>query len=251
MQGPYGQRAAQRRHTFPYLMMPSLHSAWGKYGIAKSNISWSAGEWHHLALSWNPSTIRLFVDGAEAMGSPLTNHRDAFPKGILKNWSLYIGNNRFEDIKCNGYPLNADGTIDSLRIYDKEIGGSFIPPDRYDSSTGAKGFTGTFSPADYPAIKKGGRLGRISWSWLRPINGTGGIEFEVTAGQSTVTVPAETEGKGYLLNLPLPEGESVSYRAKFSAPDPNSAGFIDESPVLDDVTITIFNQMEFLSYGIE
>ncbi|MFH1228665.1 MAG: LamG domain-containing protein [Planctomycetota bacterium] len=246
-QGSYGMREAPRRHKFPYLMIPSLHSWWAKYGIARSDIEWATGQWHHVAMSWNPSAIRLFVDGSEAQGSPLTNHRDAFPQGILNNWSIYIGNNRFEDVKCNGYPLNADGTIDSFRIYNREITKSFFPSDRYEGAGSYKGFTGRFEPGNFPALRNPGRLGSISWQWMQPTSGSGNIEFEVTAGGNTVKVPRQ----GYDLNLNLAKNETVTYKTRFNQAMHNNQGFIDESPILDEVTIILLCQPEFLFYGTD
>ncbi|MFA5794064.1 MAG: LamG-like jellyroll fold domain-containing protein [Candidatus Brocadiia bacterium] len=245
-QGWYGMRDAQRRHHFPYLMSPSLHSSWAQYGITRSDINWSAGQWHHIAASWNSSSLRLFTDGVEALGSPLINHRDAFPQGILNNWYIYPGNNRFEDKLCNGYPLNADGTIDSFRIYDQEITGPFFPPDRYEDTAGTE-FTGRFEPMDFQALKKPGRLGSITWQWMQPTNGSGDIKFEVTANNTTIKVT----GQGQDLNLDLTKNDTVTYKARFIAAIPNTQGFIDESPILDEVTIILLCKPEFLSYGTD
>ncbi|MBI4713249.1 MAG: hypothetical protein HY762_08135 [Planctomycetes bacterium] len=240
---------------YPYRLIPQIHyGAWaspGK-GMAKMQVNWSAGEWHHLAMSWNKTDMRLFVDGIEAYGSPLVPYNNGtFYRGILADWNICIGNGRFEGANtplCNGYPLNADGTIDSLRIYNTELPGPDITPDRY----GADGsFTASFPSDDFPAVKDGGRLGRISWTWYQPSNGTGDIEFAVTAGSNAMPVSPGTAGNGYNLNLPLQPGETLSYNVKFIAPDPNARGFVDETPILDDVTITFLTAPKFVAYFME
>lgn len=74
-----------------------------EYGVATNVASWQAGEWHHIAATWQGSTLQLFVDGVlrdrtENAGVPDT----------LAN-SLVVG-------AANNEPQWAHGTIDELRI---------------------------------------------------------------------------------------------------------------------------------------
>ncbi len=102
--------------------------------LRKTSVSlpnnWKAGSWHHIAFKWyGPKrNVRVFVDG-----KPSTNAYK--PDFILNNInSMFFGSNRFRENKCNGFPLNADGTIASIRIYDNPnivSSGGFAVPDRF------------------------------------------------------------------------------------------------------------------------
>ena len=74
-----------------------------EYGVATNVAGWQAGEWHHIAATWQGSTLQLFVDGvlrdrAQSAGVPDT----------LAN-SLVVGAANYE-------PQWAHGVIDELRI---------------------------------------------------------------------------------------------------------------------------------------
>lgn len=99
--------------------------------------SWKVGTWHHIAFKWyGPKrNVRVFVDG-----KPSTNAYK--PDFILNNVnSMFFGSNRFRENKCNGFPLNADGTISSIRIYDNPnivSSGGFAIPDRFNPTASIK-----------------------------------------------------------------------------------------------------------------
>ncbi len=99
--------------------------------------SWKAGTWHHLAFKWYgpKKTVRVFLDGKPSLNAYK-------PDFILNNInSMFFGSNRFRYNKCNGFPLNADGTIASIRIYDYPnivSSGGFAMPDRFNPSASIK-----------------------------------------------------------------------------------------------------------------
>lgn len=99
--------------------------------------NWKAGTWHHIAFKWyGPKrNVRVFVDGKPSLNAYK-------PDFILNNInSMFFGSNRFRENKCNGFPLNADGTISSIRIYDNPnivSSGGFAIPDRFSPSASIK-----------------------------------------------------------------------------------------------------------------
>jgi hypothetical protein len=267
------------------------HSDYNDYAAVKYNPTsqWEAGEWHHIVLSWQPyrwtdtqsgegadlvresTKLRLFVDGKEASGSPLLAGTKPFQEEIKSEWSMFIGNNRFSDrlketgstineSATNGFPLPADGTIDNLRIYNKAFTSEaeVIPPHRYKKDT-PRTFTGTFSEnIDYPTSQETRRLGHIYWTTYNSINynssnGTGGIELLSVNGEP-VTVPAESRSTGYpmFLDMALAAKTSpINYQFRLIPPEENIYGFIGDTPILDDVTITLIGPPKIISYFID
>jgi hypothetical protein len=75
-----------------------------EYGVAYNVSHWQAGEWHHIAATWQDTSIALFVDGvqvgqAEGVTLPVIN-ADSLQVGSCSVW----------------YPLWAQAVIDELRI---------------------------------------------------------------------------------------------------------------------------------------
>ena len=237
---------------YPYYVPAMWHSFYNDYAVVEYPVTqWQAGEWHHVALSWQPTELRLFVDGKEANGSPLITGNRPFKNGLGSDWSLFVGNNRFEEKTTNGYPMPADCTIDNLKIYNKPIAAAVVPMDRYEDVKQI--FTGTFSlDKDYRLSLSGSRLGHIYWTSYNPGNRTGGLTVQVMSGNQTFDVPDGTDGKGYAVNQPVPTGtNALGYKIRFIPPAPNLKGIIDETPILDDVTLTLLGTPKFISYFME
>lgn len=63
---------------YPYSFIPGIHltyiggdwmTAWYKGASGGSvelqtNVSWTAGSWHHLAVTWDPTTVAFYMDGS-------------------------------------------------------------------------------------------------------------------------------------------------------------------------------------------
>ncbi|MFN7181534.1 MAG: hypothetical protein ACK4NF_02500 [Planctomycetota bacterium] len=111
--------------------------------------SWKAGTWHHLAFKWYgpKKTVRVFLDGKPSVNAYK-------PDFVLNNLnSMFFGSNRFRFNKCNGFPLNADGTIASIRIYDYPnivSSAGFAVPDRYDPSASIRRKNAYFESLLFP-----------------------------------------------------------------------------------------------------
>jgi hypothetical protein len=84
--------------------------------------TWRAGEWHHIAITWNlPGTFKLYVDGIEA------NHLGTSAQALYQPFPENISIGRWRDI------YTADAVIDELRVSRRarsahEIGESFTAP---------------------------------------------------------------------------------------------------------------------------
>ncbi|HOT91326.1 MAG TPA: CARDB domain-containing protein [Anaerolineae bacterium] len=76
-----------------------------EYGVAHNIGHWQAGEWHHVAVTWQGTDIALYVDGVQ-----VASDGNARPPDTLAA-EMYVGSASWE-----GYQANA--VIDELRISD-------------------------------------------------------------------------------------------------------------------------------------
>ncbi len=76
-----------------------------EYGVAYNIAHWQAGEWHHVAVTWQGTTITLYVDG-ERVGS---ESHARLPDTLAPQ--MYIGSASWEGQQANA-------VIDELRISD-------------------------------------------------------------------------------------------------------------------------------------
>ncbi|KAK6024664.1 AMP-binding enzyme, partial [Ostertagia ostertagi] len=84
------------------------NNSWG--AITASTPSWSANQWHHFAMTYNPATdsLKLYVDG-EPAGATLV------PDPVFSTNNLCIGGSDF-------YPANSfKGGLDEIRFWSKEL----------------------------------------------------------------------------------------------------------------------------------
>jgi YVTN family beta-propeller protein len=89
-----------------------------EYRVAYNVAYWQAGEWHHVAATWEGTSITLFVDGQQRDRSDA-----ASPPETLAN-TIHIGSSLWHD-------QQADATLDELRISDvPRIGDSGAIPYR-------------------------------------------------------------------------------------------------------------------------
>jgi len=78
--------------------------------ITKNNVV--VGIWHHVAMTYNGSTLRLFLDGAEVSGSPSS----ASGAITASASSLEIGRDSL-DSGAGFYNRCFTGSLDNIRIY--------------------------------------------------------------------------------------------------------------------------------------
>lgn len=139
--------------------------------------TWRAGEWHHAAFTWTPTTLRLYVDGQLRDTSTITG-LNAIPTGPVQ-----IGN--------DGAGVSpVDATLDEFRISNRartatEILQSYLA-DR--GLTGVPGFTVqpqsqtllSGQPLDLSATVTG--TGSLTYQWLRngqPIPGATATNYSL------------------------------------------------------------------------
>lgn len=88
-------------------------------------VSWDAGEWHHIALTWNATEAVLYIDGVRSASKPISG-------------GLFSGDQEAQDVASTSFGLggliksdgtvSADGLIDDVQIWDKVIyEGDFTP----------------------------------------------------------------------------------------------------------------------------
>lgn len=75
----------------------------GRGGEFRTDIDICDGAWHHVAMTFEPARLRLFVDGRMALDKPI-QERGTGEKGAIAIGSLVEGG------------IGCDGTIDDLRI---------------------------------------------------------------------------------------------------------------------------------------
>jgi hypothetical protein len=76
-----------------------------EYGVAHNVADWQAGEWHHVAVTWQGTDIALYVDGQQVESSSEAH----VPDGLDE--PSYIGSASWESWRANA-------VIDELRISD-------------------------------------------------------------------------------------------------------------------------------------
>ena len=265
--GPYPSKDLYyywgKYHTNWYRMPNTAEKKYDTNMGAWSVRNWAdAGNWHHLRFAWQNDRSSLFVDGQSAGDDPLTAGR-AEVQTVAPQWSLFIGSSRFRENSTNGYPTNADCTIDDIRIYQTAMLGSFVPPPRFGRRSTYEGkigprqnqFGNNVIPFDYT-----GRVANIAWTcWMPRFNGlTVACTMKVKAGSlayeaATPTLPGgmayEQTCRGAGLNtLSVQPGQDVTYEVEISAEGTNRVA----SPILDDVTISVIpNAPKFLYYSME
>lgn len=164
-------------NNFTSLPSPNSFGYFLKTSVALKN--WKAGTWHHIAFKWKKiGNNRYKVGPVYLDGIPSFNtYTSEFTYNPKVN-SMFFGSNRFRDMISNGYPLTADATIQSIRIYssssivDPSGTSGFFVPDRYSPSQ-KNTYEGTifdFGASGVPSIKSVKILG-ISWTERIPRDG--------------------------------------------------------------------------------
>ncbi|MCC6580119.1 MAG: LamG domain-containing protein [Phycisphaeraceae bacterium] len=84
----------------------------GSVACRVNDVDWSAGQWHHLAMTWDANEIAVFIDGQEAkvlqLDKPLTELGEYFfVGGSMHRWGQL--------------PQQANLLVDDLRIYNRVL----------------------------------------------------------------------------------------------------------------------------------
>lgn len=162
-------------NNFTSLPSPNSFGYFLKTNTALKN--WRAGTWHHIAFKWKKIGNSYKVGPVYLDGTPSFNtYQSEFAFNPIH--FLFFGTNRFKDMVSNGYPLTADSTIQSIRIYkdsnivDPSGNQGYLIPDRY-SPTQRNTYEGTifdFAAKGAPTVKTIKILG-ISWTERIPSSG--------------------------------------------------------------------------------
>ncbi len=239
-----------------------------KYSVATN--TWNpwrwryAGGWHHVRMCWSGQTAWLFVDGQPGEDDPLTSFRaPGIAPRIDASWSLFVGSNRFKDDETNGYPCNADATIDDVKIFSTAISTSgFAPPQRYQGGGTYEGKIGRRTnvlDSNVQPMDNAGRVACVSWTVNMPrFSGTStSCSLEIGKGGSYTAVspnmsgglPPELAGRGTRVsNLNLVAGEDIAYKLTMTSGGNDQLA----SPILDDVTVMVIpSAPRFLYYSVE
>ncbi|MDO9150387.1 MAG: LamG domain-containing protein [Methylotenera sp.] len=108
----------------------SITDSAGTVRTAETSTSrtFAANTWHHVGVSWNikPGTnqtvLQIFLDGALETTNTTTPFRSTTSGNIANLNSIYIGDNRTSGITpSNGTPNGANGLIDEVYIYARDI----------------------------------------------------------------------------------------------------------------------------------
>lgn len=94
------------------------NNSWGS--VTASTPSWTSNQWHHFAMTYNPTTdsLKLYVDG-EPAGATLV------PDPVFSTNNLCIGGSDF-------YPANSfKGALDEVRFWSKELSAAEIKRDMH------------------------------------------------------------------------------------------------------------------------
>ena len=108
----------------------ALTDSAGAVRIAEATTAstFAAGTWHHVGVSWNikvgtnQTVQQIFLDGALVTTNTTTPFRTTSSGSIAALNTIYIGDNRSSGITpANGSPNSANGFIDEVYIYAREI----------------------------------------------------------------------------------------------------------------------------------
>lgn len=246
---------------------------WGKYFLNAMPVpvktsdpadprSWGfSGRWHHLALVWksNGAESWLLVDGLYSPAGRVVAW-DSATGNVDSNWSLFIGCNRFRDRESNGYPCNADATIDGVKLHDRDVypAAPLNPaPPRYRTGSGPFYRGRMLLGSEIEAMGGAGWIVSLSWTGWFPNYSTQNqaATFSVTNGSQRMVLPTAvsgSQGKGLLLEtgpgkfLGVNSNDALDYQIDMRL----EGTFVVGTPLIDDVTITFVpTANRYLSYS--
>ncbi|MBR7103754.1 MAG: LamG domain-containing protein, partial [Lentisphaeria bacterium] len=114
----------------------------GYSSFSSANLTWDAGEFRHIAVTWDKNSIALYLDGIRAGNMKMAS------KAPFKNFTLISPG----FISVNGYYDEAgESLMDDLRIYDRALTG--IEVENLFSSYGVKKLDKSSIPVKFQTAK--------------------------------------------------------------------------------------------------
>ncbi len=228
-----------------------------------STTNWQyAGAWHHLRFAWRNDRSWMFVDGVAGGDDPVSAGR-AEGQLMRSGWSIFIGSNRFRATDTNGYPCNADCTIDDVRILPRAQTNGNVPPHRYQRTARYEGRIGpraNVSDNAMTTFNYAGRVASVAWTTWMPRYGqmsstcqlsvrTGGGPYQAAAPTMQAGWPYEQTCRGVgLSGVNVLPGQDCQFRLDLAAQGSNRVG----SPIFDDITIVVIpNNPRFLYCSLQ
>ena len=83
-----------------------------------SGSTFTLPDWHHVAFTYNPTNVKLYVDGVEEFSAAETRAIDYTPSTSYGTDNTYIGKGTFAD--------NAEGLIDEVAIFNSALSASDV-----------------------------------------------------------------------------------------------------------------------------
>lgn len=238
----------------------SLHFADGgpPWGASFSAVgvpihSWRAGEWHHVRLRWSSRSMILAVDGRRAPCPPL--RRTSTPAPTPTSEGLYfLGHNRFAHGLTNGSPLSADATLDSVLISAGRVASTLPVAHRYPAGGSAGTLVLRLTPGvDFPRPRETWTLAGLSWTGRPPL-GTGGAILvgagrrEIAAHELRPTPGPNRASGASMLNQIFEADQEAHVTCALLPADPNAFGLVTESPILEEISLTVVGAPRFVSW---
>lgn len=227
---------------------------------ASSNLSYAAGTWVHIAVTWklvsgsNASSLAIYVDGSSVASAAGTT------TGTLHSTigTLYVGDSRANITSNNATINSADGRFDELRLYSGAQSASEIASDRAVTRTCASslhhvelqhgsGAGLTCAPSTLTLVAcqdsacatpyTGGLTGTVTSTGTgMTVNWPGGSGFSIASGSSSTTLQLQltTAGSVVLGTTGLSASASNATSCNFGSPactyTAADAGFVFDVP---------------------
>jgi concanavalin A-like lectin/glucanase superfamily protein/Big-like domain-containing protein len=126
----------------------------------------TAGEWEHLAATFDGTTARFYVDGTE-----VANRTVSFSVGASNAWRI----GAYENSPAGFF----DGLVDDVRIYDRALAAAEIQDDMNQPVTSTTPPADTTPPTAPGALTATGGLGQIGLSWEAATDDVGIAKYNV------------------------------------------------------------------------
>jgi hypothetical protein len=223
--------------------------------LSEKPTTWKAGQWHHLAVTYNyddngtPGDLtddtgeqKFFIDGIQADVGADAHH----PVGFATDFSLIQpGGDAWDSIHPG---VECFSTIPGIRIFD------YVRTDAQILADYNRGMYYNTSDATFTSSASGYlgnvKLGTISWTEHMPASVTNGdLQVDVFDGSSWLgSYASRNEPAGESLNIDTQGSNSIQYRVYFI--NDNTIPLFD-SPILDEVMVTYLCPIEILYYSDE